>query len=176
MLADVSSAIPSFPGTLALTFFRFLEASSGQIVIDGLDIAKLSLATLRSRLTIIPQEAILFSGTIRNNLDPFGLADSDFEIWEALVNGKSYSQAILSASAPKADGRGASLPLVRMAHWSTPSASASRGNSRAGSTTDLVQLGHDAAAEDDDTEEDGDKLSQVTSLDQVVAAGGASVF
>jgi len=94
MLADVSSAIPSFPGTLALTFFRFLEASSGQIVIDGLDIAKLSLATLRSRLTIIPQEAILFSGTIRNNLDPFGLADSDFEIWEALVNGKSYSQAI----------------------------------------------------------------------------------
>ncbi|XP_054155712.1 uncharacterized protein LOC128954168 [Oppia nitens] len=43
----------------------------GRIVIDGIDISQLGLHELRSRLTIIPQEPVLFSGTIRSNLDPF---------------------------------------------------------------------------------------------------------
>jgi ABC-type multidrug transport system fused ATPase/permease subunit len=47
--------------TLALSFFRFIEAEAGRIFIDGLDISKLDLASLRSRLTIIPQESVLFS-------------------------------------------------------------------------------------------------------------------
>lgn len=80
-----------------MTFFRFLEASSGQIFIDGLDISKVSLSTLRSRLTIIPQEAVLFAGNVRENLDPFGLATSDFELWEALVNGASRTAVFLPA-------------------------------------------------------------------------------
>ena len=58
--------------TLALSFFRFVEANKGRIVIDGIDIASLPLHTLRDRLTIIPQDAALFSGTVRFNLDPFG--------------------------------------------------------------------------------------------------------
>lgn len=58
--------------TLALSFFRFVEAFKGRIVIDGIDIASVPLHTLRSRLTIIPQDAALFSGTVRFNLDPFG--------------------------------------------------------------------------------------------------------
>jgi ABC-type multidrug transport system fused ATPase/permease subunit len=41
--------------TLALSFFRFLYQESGRIIIDGLDISQLSLSTLRSRLTILPQ-------------------------------------------------------------------------------------------------------------------------
>lgn len=57
--------------TLALSFFRFVEASGGKIIIDGVDIASISLYTLRDRLTIIPQDAALFSGTVRFNLDPF---------------------------------------------------------------------------------------------------------
>ncbi|KAK9458848.1 uncharacterized protein V1516DRAFT_629966 [Lipomyces oligophaga] len=57
--------------TLASVFFRFLEAESGKIVIDGLDISKMGLRELRSALTIIPQDPTLFSGTIRSNLDPF---------------------------------------------------------------------------------------------------------
>lgn len=57
--------------TLALAFFRFVEFEKGSIVIDGIDISKIGLEDLRSRLTIIPQDPVLFSGTIRENLDPF---------------------------------------------------------------------------------------------------------
>lgn len=57
--------------SLTLALFRFLEPRSGNIFVDGLDIAKISLTDLRSRLAIIPQDPVLFSGTIRSNLDPF---------------------------------------------------------------------------------------------------------
>ena len=69
--------------SLALTLFRFLEAQGGHIHIDGLDIAKLKLSALRSRLVILPQEPVLFSGTIRSNLDPFG-EHSDMELYRVL--------------------------------------------------------------------------------------------
>lgn len=54
--------------TLGLSFFRFIEPSSGRIVIDGLDINTLRLSELRSRLTIVAQESALFAGTLRFNL------------------------------------------------------------------------------------------------------------
>lgn len=54
--------------SLALSFFRFIEPSSGNITIDGLDINTLRLEDLRSRLTIVAQEAALFAGTLRFNL------------------------------------------------------------------------------------------------------------
>ncbi|KAK4153286.1 P-loop containing nucleoside triphosphate hydrolase protein [Chaetomidium leptoderma] len=57
--------------SLTLALFRFVEAQSGSIHIDGLDISKIKLHDLRSRLAIIPQDPVLFSGTIRSNLDPF---------------------------------------------------------------------------------------------------------
>jgi ABC-type multidrug transport system fused ATPase/permease subunit len=69
--------------TLALAFFRFLEASEGSISIDDVDISKIGVKDLRSSLTIIPQEAILFSGTIRTNLDPFN-EHTDDDLWNAL--------------------------------------------------------------------------------------------
>lgn len=62
---------------------RIIESSGGRILIDGVDIATLGLHTLRSRLTIIPQEPVLFSGSLRMNLDPFQVK-SDEEIWKAL--------------------------------------------------------------------------------------------
>ncbi|KAF8717299.1 P-loop containing nucleoside triphosphate hydrolase protein, partial [Rhizoctonia solani] len=57
--------------TLAMSFLRFVEPSEGSIRIDGLDITKISLQDLRSKITIIPQDPVLFSGTVRENLDPF---------------------------------------------------------------------------------------------------------
>lgn len=73
--------------TLALSMFRFLEAEAGSIVIDGIHIAGVPLKTLRQRLTVIPQDAQLFSGTVRSNLDPFGALE-DAELWQALVRVK----------------------------------------------------------------------------------------
>ncbi|XP_065205461.1 multidrug resistance-associated protein 1-like isoform X2 [Planococcus citri] len=77
--------------SLTLSLFRILESAGGKILIDGIDIATLGLHTLRSRLTVIPQEPILFAGSLRMNLDPFG-DYSDDEIWRALelAHLKSY--------------------------------------------------------------------------------------
>lgn len=58
--------------TLAMSILRFVDPTSGRILIDGIDIATIGLHDLRSRLTFIPQDATLFSGTLRDNLDPFG--------------------------------------------------------------------------------------------------------
>ncbi|KAK9763135.1 Transporter of the ATP-binding cassette (ABC) [Basidiobolus ranarum] len=69
--------------TLALGFFRFLEPTSGTIEIDGVDICQLGVQDLRSNLTIIPQDPVLFTGTIRSNLDPFNWCTDD-ELWTVL--------------------------------------------------------------------------------------------
>ena len=69
--------------SLTLSLFRFLEARKGQINVSGLDISKIKLQELRSRLAIIPQDPVLFSGTLRSNLDPFD-ERSDTELRDAL--------------------------------------------------------------------------------------------
>ena len=57
--------------SLTLALFRIIEAAEGSIFIDGENIGLLGLGKLRSRLTIIPQDPVLFSGSMRMNLDPF---------------------------------------------------------------------------------------------------------
>uniref|UniRef100_A0A4W4G676 ABC-type glutathione-S-conjugate transporter n=1 Tax=Electrophorus electricus TaxID=8005 RepID=A0A4W4G676_ELEEL len=69
--------------SLALGIFRILEAAKGKISIDGIDIAEVGLQDLRSRVTIIPQDPVLFSGSLRMSLDPFD-SYSDEEVWRAL--------------------------------------------------------------------------------------------
>ncbi|XP_030761803.1 multidrug resistance-associated protein 1 isoform X2 [Sitophilus oryzae] len=69
--------------TLTLALFRIIESVEGQIQIDGVNISTIGLHTLRSRLTIIPQDAVLFSGSLRMNLDPFD-THSDEEVWRSL--------------------------------------------------------------------------------------------
>lgn len=69
--------------SLALALFRGLEAEEGKIVIDGIDIGLIGLQDLRESITIVPQDPTLFTGTIRSNLDPFGLF-TDEEIFSTL--------------------------------------------------------------------------------------------
>ncbi|XP_054475486.1 ATP-binding cassette sub-family C member 8 isoform X2 [Anoplopoma fimbria] len=69
--------------SFSLAFFRMVDTFEGRIVIDGIDIAKLPLQTLRSRLSIILQDPFLFSGAIRFNLDP-EMKATDEMLWEAL--------------------------------------------------------------------------------------------
>uniref|UniRef100_A0AAZ3SST1 Multidrug resistance-associated protein 1 n=1 Tax=Oncorhynchus tshawytscha TaxID=74940 RepID=A0AAZ3SST1_ONCTS len=69
--------------SLTLGLFRIIEACEGEIHIDGVNIATLGLHELRSRITIIPQDPVLFSGSLRMNLDPFD-GYSDEEVWRAL--------------------------------------------------------------------------------------------
>ncbi|KAL1410703.1 hypothetical protein Q8F55_001645 [Vanrija albida] len=57
--------------SITVALYRIAELLSGTIAIDGVDISKLGLKTLRSSLAVIPQDPVLFSGTLRTNLDPF---------------------------------------------------------------------------------------------------------
>ena len=69
--------------SLALALFRGLEAETGRIAIDNVDIGTIGLRDLREAITIVPQDPTLFTGTIRSNLDPFSLF-TDEEVFTAL--------------------------------------------------------------------------------------------
>ncbi|NXF93851.1 MRP6 protein, partial [Eubucco bourcierii] len=69
--------------TLAVGLLRLVEAAEGAILIDGLDIAQLGLHELRTKITVIPQDPVLFSGSLRMNLDPLNQY-TDADIWTAL--------------------------------------------------------------------------------------------
>ncbi|CAG8654693.1 4444_t:CDS:2, partial [Racocetra fulgida] len=95
--------------TLAMSFFRIIEPTSGSIIIDDVDISTIGLRDLRSNITIIPQDPVLFNGTI-SNLDPFN-EHSDLELWDVLhrvhltkissLTTKKQSKVILSISDQK---------------------------------------------------------------------------
>lgn len=87
--------------SLALALFRFLEAREGQIMIDGLDISRINLHQLRRRLAIIPQNPVLFSGTVRSNLDPFA-ERTDAELLSALEQ-VHWTSRLSPAQTAKAD-------------------------------------------------------------------------
>lgn len=69
--------------SMMLSLFRIIEPDTGNISIDGLNTSSIGLLDLRRRLAIIPQDAALFEGTIRDNLDP-GHVHDDTELWSVL--------------------------------------------------------------------------------------------
>ncbi|KAJ3095209.1 hypothetical protein HDU96_001277 [Phlyctochytrium bullatum] len=95
VLKDVSVEIPggskvgivgrtgAGKSSFTLGLFRIVEPSGGTVSIDGINLAHIGLRDLRSNLTIIPQDPVLFAGTIRSNIDPFGEFD-DARIWSCL--------------------------------------------------------------------------------------------
>jgi ABC-type cobalamin/Fe3+-siderophores transport system ATPase subunit len=171
--------------TLALTFFRFLEADSGTIEIDGLDIGKMSLETLRSRLTIVAQDAQLFQGTVRSFAlsTPSSFSDPFARGSDRVAD--EIGPPLLSASFPQVRDNldpfnlfedvelWQALVGVRMASWSTPAASRfnSRPPSRVTSSANVAGLGSggSSTAVNEEAEQVG---SQITSLEDGVSAGG----
>ncbi|KZP20599.1 multidrug resistance-associated ABC transporter, partial [Athelia psychrophila] len=134
--------------TLAMSILRFIDPASGRILIDGIDISTIGVHDLRSRLTFIPQDATLFSGTLRDNLDPFG-EHSDNDCLDVL-----YRVQMISESAAQSQ-RGSRQPSR---------AASPDGTEREGSvsTLSITSTGTDIDAK------------ATVSLDTQVSAGGTN--
>jgi ABC-type multidrug transport system fused ATPase/permease subunit len=118
--------------SLTLALFRIIEPATGNISIDDLNTSGIGLLDLRRRLAIIPQDAALFEGTVRDNLDPGNVHD-DTELWSVL--GKSTCTrppssppkifgprlVIVDLQGPRSDGLMTGAPLIsvlgRLTNW-----------------------------------------------------------
>jgi ABC-type multidrug transport system fused ATPase/permease subunit len=81
--------------SLTLALFRIIEPSSGKISIDDLNTSSIGLLDVRRRLAIIPQDAALFEGTVRDNLDP-GHVHDDAELWGVLGKSRLHLSGCLT--------------------------------------------------------------------------------
>jgi ABC-type multidrug transport system fused ATPase/permease subunit len=81
--AGVVGRTGSGKSTLLLALYRMFELDKGTITIDGINAASVTLKQLRTGLSIIPQEPVVFSGTVRTNLDPFS-EFQDAQLWESI--------------------------------------------------------------------------------------------
>lgn len=81
--------------SMTLSLFRLIESAGGEITIDGVRISDLGLHELRSKITILPQDPVIFSGSLRLNLDPFN-EYTDLQLWKALETAhlKSFVQSL----------------------------------------------------------------------------------
>lgn len=162
--------------TTALAFFRFVEFDGGSIHIDDVDIGKIGLYDLRSRLTIIPQNAVLFSGTIRDNLDPFG-QHSDEECLAALrrVNFRTAAAGGGGGgSASRTATGGTTTPVKRSGgaaagdkHLQVPSSTSSNNGKRAQFS---VSSGRDGV----DSPPSASSSQSYVTLDSRVSEGGSN--
>ncbi|PLW40557.1 hypothetical protein PCANC_16781 [Puccinia coronata f. sp. avenae] len=106
--------------TLAMSLLRILEPAEGKIILDGIDISRIGLQDLRTRITIVSQDVTLFEGTVRDNLDPLHI-HSDEECWQVL---KSCG---LASSTAMFEGSSSSTTLSsRTMHDEAPNAAAAK--------------------------------------------------
>ncbi|EGF81682.1 hypothetical protein BATDEDRAFT_19380 [Batrachochytrium dendrobatidis JAM81] len=94
------------------SILRLFEIESGSVIIDGVDVKHIGLRDLRRRIGVIPQEPVLFSGTVRSNLDPFSQYQ-DSELWSAL------ERANLKPTVAEASGGLDSVVTENGDNWST---------------------------------------------------------
>jgi len=90
-----------------VSLLRIVELESGKILIDGYDTRKLGLTKLRANIAVIPQDPVLFSGTIRTNLDPFGRFQDD-ALQNVLKRVGLFTDATASASTASLSSLGVS--------------------------------------------------------------------
>lgn len=98
--------------SLTLSLFRIIEATEGRILIDNIDISEIDLKVLRSRITVIPQDPVLFSGSVRLNLDPF-FEHYDQELWHVLelAHLKDYIMSLPQGLCYKISENGGNLSI-----------------------------------------------------------------
>ena len=94
--SDATNVAGQGKSTLLTAMFRLVDPESGLITIDGVDIRSVPVAAVREAIAIIPQEPLLFSGTLRSNLDPLG-ARSDDELLQIL--GSCSMRDVVTSSA-----------------------------------------------------------------------------
>ncbi|KZS95710.1 P-loop containing nucleoside triphosphate hydrolase protein [Sistotremastrum niveocremeum HHB9708] len=97
--------------SIMVALYRLVELSAGSIEIDGVDLAKIGLTDVRSNIAIIPQDPLLFNGTLRTNLDPFGQHD-DARLWDALKRSYLVDTAREQNNGGQEGGSGARTPVV----------------------------------------------------------------
>lgn len=92
--------------TMLTALWRLVEPDSGSVWLDGVNTLKLKLSVLRSAITCIPQDPVLFSGTVRHNLDPAGASShSDYDLWQAL-------EAVQLKQHVSAEGKGLDMSVA----------------------------------------------------------------
>ncbi|EME43173.1 hypothetical protein DOTSEDRAFT_72527 [Dothistroma septosporum NZE10] len=121
--------------SLALALFRALEAEEGKILIDGVDIGLIGLQDLRENIVMVPQDPTLFTGTIRSNLDPFGIF-TDEEIFTALRGVQLVGHA--TSAVPSAVPSRPETPDLDMKKQSSTSKTTDASSSPSGPTTPIL--------------------------------------
>ncbi|KAF9442979.1 multidrug resistance-associated ABC transporter [Macrolepiota fuliginosa MF-IS2] len=148
--------------TLAMSILRFVDPASGKIIIDGIDISTIGVHDLRSRITFIPQDATLFSGTLRDNLDPFN-EHTDAECLDVLQRvqmiGRSDSASTSRDQSAATTPGGSRAPSIHNISVLSPSPDSDNASSIITSTSTPTEI-------------DGGK-TRIT-LDTQVSAGGTN--